>query len=290
MEKRKLCVYSYLALLLYSIIFPFANAQEVQPKIKRKKAQTYLYEAMPLLRKAWFHGEKKAEQKAIILIKKAVKEDPNYADALAVLMKIYELQGRCEEAERLWGKIFFDLELKKRDQRSEHFCLVGLSELCEHYKTLPKISREENYQREQRNLIYLFDLGKKTMDDIQKHLHRYNDLTEKKKDAQAEMELKAILKLYPYHADTYYNLGTNYFYQRRWKEAILMFKKAASISPIFSGGSSTPWSYLGEIYFRLVNPKEALKYFEKHLKIRPDDGYIRSQTELIKEYLKATQK
>ncbi len=260
----------------------FVNAQEFPPYMKRKQAENYLYEALPLLRKAWIKGEQQYEGKAIALVKKATQEDPNYADALSVLAQIYAMQDKCAEVKKLDARIS-DLEVKNIDRQSDHFAVVtgALVDMCGTYNNLSPRDKRYMFDSKKRDFFYLIDVGKMKLKEINKHYHNYVGFYEKDKYKEMEKELKKILKIYPLHIDALFALGEAYYDQVKWKEAVAMLKKVIPLSPIFSDSvDHTPFYYIGYCYFHLGKKEEAMKYFKKHLKLFPKDyeakGMIRA--------------
>jgi tetratricopeptide (TPR) repeat protein len=67
----------------------------------------------------------------------------------------------------------------------------------------------------------------------------------------------------------HYDLGSKYYEERKYQEAIKEFEKAANINP----KSADSYFKIGQCYRNLVNFEESIKSYEKGLQINPDASF-----------------
>ena len=92
-----------------------------------------------------------------------------------------------------------------------------------------------------------------------------------------------ILKRYPYDAKINNILGFIMINKKKFQEAINYFKKTIKYQP----SNHNAYNNLGLIYVReFKNYSKGYKYWNKYLKLNPNDEIIRKEIELLKEYIK----
>jgi tetratricopeptide (TPR) repeat protein len=79
----------------------------------------------------------------------------------------------------------------------------------------------------------------------------------------------------PGYASAHYNLGTSYFYLRRFEPAIASLQRAGKLDP----ASATTVNQLGAVYLESGDEARALEAFKEAIKLKPD--YSSQQSRLL---------
>ena len=189
-------------------------------------------------------------------------------DLLEQQIKLFELEkkGLAKEKALLAEKnAKLDEEYKKKheelDEQYENKYLVLKKELSNKEKVVDKIVNLRFYLKGER-LDLKMPLPKETLgetpEETAKNLQQYlNALTQVKTETE-------------YSFDDWYYKGAAEFDTGKYKEAIDSFKKALPNSSDDAGTSYT-YNYIGAAYQRQGKDEEALKEYDKSIKLKPDN-------------------
>jgi adenylate cyclase len=112
-------------------------------------------------------------------------------------------------------------------------------------------------------------------------LNVYSSLLFAKGDAEHAIEVGLRqLQLWPQYVFTYVTLAQAYTLAKRYAEADARYEQALSVDESYLSlywNAMTVASYAGDLDRRAIWAKRGLKYFERHLKLNPDDEAIRIQ-------------
>jgi len=79
-----------------------------------------------------------------------------------------------------------------------------------------------------------------------------------------------------------YNAGLKLYKEKKYKESLEKLKKAVELNTLYADA----YVVIGGIYVERQDPKNAIEYFEKALKVNPNHPEARENLKRVKEYYK----
>jgi len=208
------------------------------------------------------HEEAGKKEDAIQEFKQALQLDPEHFDALSELALVYENLGRPEEAE----------EAHKEAMKSKSSYWRGYSRLGFFYYKYGRNTEAEKMFRRSTELMIENVLDYNNLIAIYFQLGQDNS-------AVAMFEKSIAIKP---NATAYSNMGTIYFFQRRYADALTMLEEAIELG----GGQDTHviWGNLADSYRYTPGYSEkapeayqnAIQLARKELVTNPRDAYLSS--------------
>lgn len=195
---------------------------------------------------------------AVNCFEQAVKQDPNYTFAIAMLAEAYLNKFKLTQ-EQVWISKAESCCFKalKNNERARHAHII-----------LGEIHKErEQFKR-------AFEHIHKVLNDNPEDFYAYLELAKvyectNNLKKEEECYKKAINSRIDYY-EGYDYLGYFYYKNSRFQEAISMYEKSIEFSPYQSIG----YNNLGGIYYTIGKTDLALKMFEKSYSIKPDPDLI----------------
>lgn len=260
--------------------------QQSKPLKKPMQEEVKLFkEAMGLLRKSWIEGKgKKYEEMSVQKLKAVLKKNPEYLDPYAVLVRIHDLTGKCQEAKKLSDKLI-ELEVRGPINKIEQEVSSNIQQAFFVKGCLEDASKKKDgidkkiFQSHKERFFALYELGKARYKKFEKALEEADTLisalNSKKEDLEKALKLlKKAYKMYPYvfwvkllTARTYANLSYEYVKSNQCKIAMKMAYEGLKYDP------QNPWlyAYLGDCYEKQNDTSKALRLYQKALKIDPEN-------------------
>jgi tetratricopeptide (TPR) repeat protein len=210
---------------------------------------------------SWFHcGYWLAYQgkldEAEAAYEKSRELEPDNADTLLQLAKIWVIKKRFDEAEPILNGL-----LAKDPENSD--ILYQLGEILSHEDSLKK-SRD----RQLRLGIHYYQTAlafSPKNDKILSQLGRTFSLLGDHK--QAFEHLKKAVEINPQNVDAWYNLGNEYIKNAQIDAGVKALENITEITP----NNLKYWRILGHLHMKNAKPEEADKAFTKALGLKPDD-------------------
>jgi len=107
-------------------------------------------------------------------------------------------------------------------------------------------------------------------------------LLDDKNPTSAQNLFSHILELYPTYPDGYFYMGSASQTLGEMDKAVEYFQKALDLDPMGMGKGYYAPERIGDIYYSQKNMGKAREYYEKSLKISPDNSYSKRMLELVK--------
>jgi tetratricopeptide (TPR) repeat protein len=92
---------------------------------------------------------------------------------------------------------------------------------------------------------------------------------------EAIPEFKKVAQFSPDYFEAYYNLGVAYYYLKDFRKARFYFEKTLSLNK----DEKDAWFLLGKVAEKEGKPKEALKFYERSLKVWEKEKRLKSKGE-----------
>lgn len=211
------------------------------------------------------YGKTGRHEEAIEELQQALKLDPENFRALKELGLIYEYLGRLDEAEKTYKKII--------DLMPNYW--AGYSCLGYLYYYQGRYNEAERMYRQSTTLMTENVLDYNNLMAIYYQLGQYESV-------RAAFERSIAIEP---NADAYSNMGTTYFYQRRYADALVMYEEAIELGEDYY----VIWANLADSYRYAPGYKErapeayqrAIQLAEEELKIDPGNAHLRSSLAVI---------
>jgi len=214
---------------------------------KSGKTEEWLSSAEGLSAIGLFHAGAEDYEKALSYLERAVKQDPNFADAYFLIGWCHDMLGKYNEAIESYKQAI----RIKPDYAEAHFNLGGAyvslgryNEAIESYRQAIRI--KPDYAEAHFNLGVAY-----------RSLGRYNEAIE---------SFKQAIRIKPDYAEAHFNLGVAYRSLGRYNEAIESFKQAIRIKPDYAEAHLG----LGLAYVSLGRYNEAIESYKQAIRIKPD--------------------
>lgn len=239
---------------------------------------------------------KQEYQKAELEFKRALKNAPQYVDALLDLGLVYVVKGDYDKAAASFRSVLeilpadseatslleYSLGMKAYDEGLNHFNYGFYDNAIKAFKVAAQYLESDTSMN---HMVY-FLLGK--------------SYYEKLDYEKAQKMLERSIELKPHSAQAYTELATIYFARRDFKQAVALNRKAIELKPDFAKA----YNNLGYIYFsmgndRMINGKkkdaddyyrESLQYLEKALTLDPGMSGARINIDHVKRILSGQRK
>ncbi len=108
-------------------------------------------------------------------------------------------------------------------------------------------------------------------------------LLDDKNAASAQNLFSRIVELYPSYPDGYFYMGSASQTLGELDKAVEYFQKAMDLDPMGMGKGYYAPERIGDIYYGQKNLPKAKEYYEKSLKISPDNSYSKRMLQLVKD-------
>jgi tetratricopeptide (TPR) repeat protein len=244
--------------------------------------------------------KKKDIPQAIQEVNRSIAIEPEAVEPHAILALLYFSQDNLPEAGKEYEKALRNAA-KLEPKNISVFKSLGILYL-----------QQKNYKAAEDSFKYIINIAE---DDFEAHFFLANSLDEQKERPAAEKELALVLKLNPaYHQALNYlgylyveenkslgeaermikkaleldpengayidSLGWLYFKQGKTKEAIKELEKAAGLleDPVIL-------EHLGDAYFKVQDFVNARSFWERSLKLDPEQAAVKKKIEDVKSKL-----